>query len=398
MIGDQTLSANVLRFCRTLRDEHEFSVGPGIAGDALRAVAIAGAANQARVRTALRLICCASPEEIDIFEAAFDRFFFARAMPAQPRPSLARRLAPDPGRTPIGAPRPVDRGTPTGHEDETTEPFTAQERRLADDAPSDAAAWQLMRAKYSPQAAGATRDVAFEVSDALSRAAARLIACVRAGRSRRLRPMEAGTRLDLPRTFRAGLRTAGDPVYLRRLGRPPRNPRFLVFVDGSRSMAAEAAPSLAFAAALAQRSARTKVWTFSTSVREITGALRSGRAIQGIEGSWGGGTRIGSSILDVVRSEGGRLLTEDTTVLICSDGLDVGDLDALERALRQMRSRATAIVWLHPYAGRAGFRPAARALRVALPFLTALLPAGNTDDFMLLADRLVLARRSGRVR
>jgi uncharacterized protein with von Willebrand factor type A (vWA) domain len=63
----------------------------------------------------------------------------------------------------------------------------------------------------------------------------------------------------------------------------------------------------------------------------------------------------------------------------------------LERAMRELRARSAAIVWLNPHAGAPHFTPAARGMRTALPYLTALLPARDERDFIALAR--VFARR-----
>jgi len=78
-----------------------------------------------------------------------------------------------------------------------------------------------------------------------------------------------------------------------------------------------------------------------------------------------------------VREYGPRLLSPETLVFVFSDGLDVGDLDRLDRALRELRRRSAGIVWLNPHAGSPNFAPSAGGMRVALPYLSALLPAAK---------------------
>jgi uncharacterized protein with von Willebrand factor type A (vWA) domain len=83
-----------------------------------------------------------------------------------------------------------------------------------------------------------------------------------------------------------------------------------------------------------------------------------------------------------------RLLSPETLVFIYSDGLDVGALDRLDRAMRELRSRSAGVVWLNPHAGESGFAPIARGMRAALPYLAALRPAADADDFAELARTL----------
>jgi hypothetical protein len=161
---------------------------------------------------------------------------------------------------------------------------------------------------------------------------------------------------------------------------------------------------LQFAHALCLQSRRTSAFVFSTELRDVTRALRerdrAGRRLPGLGEAWGGGTRIGDNLLAFVREHGARLLSPETVVLIFSDGLDVGGLDRLERAMRQLRSRSAGVVWLHPHAGAQRFTPSARGMRTALPFLDALLPANDERDFTALARmrceraRIAVAKRS----
>jgi uncharacterized protein with von Willebrand factor type A (vWA) domain len=253
-----------------------------------------------------------------------------------------------------------------------------------------ATAWQTLRARYSP---GAGRSeppvVSVEGIDALLAAAGTLIANVRLGRSRRWTPSRGGPRFDLRRTLRAALRTGGDPAVLHRIGPPRRNPRFVVLIDGSRSMAEHAGPSLQFAHALCRRTRRAHAFVFSTEMRSVTQALRdpqqAGRALTDLGDAWGGGTRIGPNLSEFVRASGTALLQPDTVVLIVSDGLDAGETAALERAMRALRRQSAAVIWLHPHAAGPNFRPAAAGMRAALPYVTRLAAARDRTDFLHLA-------------
>ena len=51
------------------------------------------------------------------------------------------------------------------------------------------------------------------------------------------------------------------------------------------------------------------------------------------------------------------------------DGLDHGDTALLAGAMRELRARARAIVWLNPLLGDARYRPEAAGMRAALPFV-----------------------------
>jgi uncharacterized protein with von Willebrand factor type A (vWA) domain len=345
-------------------------------------------------------VYCATPDEVARFDDAFDGFFFGAQGIAQP--ALAARHT-RPGRQPPQAdrkprdPSAVPKGERSGEDDATR--TSARERNpVADETAAER--WQTLRARYSRAAGRAPApEIAADGLDAMLAAATRLIAGVRIARSRRRVPRRDGDRIDLRRTLRASVGTAGDPVDLRRTARALRSARFIVLIDGSRSAAEHAGPALQFAYALLQRSRRAEAFVFSTALRDVTRELRTrgaiGRPLGDLGEAWGGGTRIGDNLLAFVREHGARLLSPETLVFIFSDGLDTGNLEHLARAMRELKGRSAAIVWLHPHAGTAGFTASTRAMRTALPYLRALRPARDEADFARLAR--VLGRASPRM-
>jgi uncharacterized protein len=385
-------SQAVLAFGANLRDEHGFTMAHAKSLDALQAAEAVGIVDRVRLRHAFRFVYCSTPDEVSRFDGAFDRFFAgSEGVPQPDAPARrARRDSPDPTDD-VAAPAPPSEGTNAAPDDEAG--GTRGAARPSAELTEAAMAWQTLRARYSP---GAGRSeppvVSADGLDALLAAAGTLIATVRLGRARRWKPARNGPRFDLRRTLRAALRTGGDPVALHRLGPPRRNPRFVVLIDGSRSMAEHASPSLQFAHALCRRTRRAHAFVFSTEMHDVTGALRdprqAGRALRDLGDAWGGGTRIGANLAAFARASGTRQLQPDTVVLIASDGLDAGDTVALERAMRTLRRQSAAVVWLHPHAASPDFRPAAAGMRTALPYVTLLAAARDRTDFLRLARTL----------
>jgi len=384
-----------------LRCEHGFAVGHAETRDALRAAEVVGIADRTRFRVALRLVCCAAPAHIDVFDRAFDAFFAET-----PRGSAQPAYRPRHFRP--GAQKPEQRNSEKGQQaqrdpgDDGTEGDGGKnvERRAVPDPADDATVWQTLRARYSAVAAATQApQVAGNDRAGMLRAANRLVASLRLGRSRRWRAMEYAGRFDLRRTIRASLQTGGEPIELRFLGHPLRNPRFVVLIDGSRSISERTGAVVQFAAALCERSSRAEVFFFSTELRNVTRALlaanRTGAPFPDLGEAWGGGTKIGASLNTFVIDYGARLLTPETLVIVFSDGLDVGELALLERAMREIERRSAAVVWLNPHAASPAYAPTARGMRAALPFVTILTAANDVAGFERLALRLA---RTPRVR
>ncbi len=349
-----TLSGRVAAFCRYLR-EHGFRIGIGETQDALRAIEIAGVEDRARFRAALRAVVCGKHDELRIFDQVFDAFFGDREL--LEREYLRPKL--DIEATPL------------------------RDDRNQGSNPD----WETLVAKYSA-AAGRSEPPAIsrERSGDLLRSVDALVRAVALGRSRRWMPQERGERFNLRGTLRASLHSGGDPVRLRRLGHPRRNPRFVLLIDGSRSMTEHALDILQFAHALVRRSPRARVFVFSTELREITRELRRCE-LPDLGEAWGGGTRIGATLQQFLRRFG-RSLNEDTVTFVFSDGLDFGSPSVLADAAAELRRRSAALIWVNPDAGAPGYVPATRGMRAVLPHTSALV---STTELSKLAT---VARRS----
>ncbi|PYQ69064.1 MAG: hypothetical protein DMG01_29740, partial [Acidobacteria bacterium] len=80
-------------------------------------------------------------------------------------------------------------------------------------------------------------------------------------------------------------------------------PRFVVLVDGSRSMSDAASTALELAVAIAAATMRIEAFTFSTGLRRVTDEVRRAAAgdtvrIDRLQHAWGGGTAIGECLRD----------------------------------------------------------------------------------------------------
>ncbi|GGL09334.1 VWA domain-containing protein [Deinococcus radiotolerans] len=410
-----SLAAQVTAFAARLRRQHGFLIGPGEVRDALRALEWVDVLSRREVRGALRAVLTASPEQGRTFDLEFNAFFRAAG---QPQPTLPPLLPETPAPTepdPDGKEQqPPDR-EPGPDPDQRQEPAPPTPQAGADpggdlpdgdalgdglDSPDgDEQDAPVMQARVSPNAApGEALRVDAGDLPGLLRAATGLIRALELGRARRLRPLPRGPKLDARRTLHAAARTAGDAVHLRWLGRPRRAPRFLLVLDGSRSMGRDATLLLRFAQALHLRSRRVEVYAFSTALTRLTPLIRGAApgqplTLPDLGDAWGGGTRIGENLLRLARDERGRV-NRDTVILILSDGLDTGDPALVGRALRDLRRRAAGVVWLSPLAATPGYRPVQRAVAAALPHLDALLPAGGPEDLHALGRRLRAARLS----
>lgn len=393
------LARNVAAFAHELRSRHGFRVGSGEVQAALLALGVVEIGDLARVRDALRPVLAASREEARAFDALFDAFFLPRERMGLAQPNLPGFEPKNdrPGKGKGGEEREAD--ADEGGEGEEG----GGGRRLREDALTEGeddrgGLKPFLRARYSPlDVEGEPPSVKSDGMAEMLAVATYLVSRLTLGRSRKWTPMPKGSRLDFRRTLRASLSRGGEVAHPHWKGHPRRNPRFLLILDGSRSMTPHTALMLQFAYALTLRARRVEVFFFSTALRRATPELRrmvrSGRTgpLPGFGAAWGGGTNIGGSLAALVRAHP-DVLSSETITLILSDGLDVGEPDVLERAMRELGRRTASVVWLNPLRSSPGYEPTARGMKAALPFVDVFASANNLAALRALASRVTMKR------
>ena len=221
----------------------------------------------------------------------------------------------------------------------------------------------------------------------MERMLARLALRLATRRSRRFVPARGRGLADLRRSLRGAVATGGEPLALARRQRAVEEARLVVLCDTSGSMDAHARFLLAFVLSLGKTGRRTEAFAFNTSLTRITPLLAAGKAALSLDRlsagvpDWSGGTRIGECLTAFVEQHLQRIVRPGTTVVVLSDGLDRGDPAVLADAMRAIRARARKVIWLNPLMGDARYRPLARGMEAALPFVDQLAPAHNLESF-----------------
>ncbi len=395
------LTRNVLDFCAILRLQG-FTIGPAETQDALRALHAIDIHDFNQFRAALQMVLCSSLEQEKLFDILFRAYFLLT--PQKEVPPEAQALA-DAGQNdeekeeaPQKSKTPKERPP----QEETSEGSSLGEIEASNDE-EDSNAGAVLQTHFSPFASKLETPVSIsqEGADEMLEAARELVNRVRLGRSRRWKAMAHGKRYNFRRTLRKSLQTGGEAIKPAWLGHPLRKPRFVLLLDGSRSMAGYSDRLLQFAHALSQRSSRVEVFLFSTELKRVSASLR--RAKGGAQGStipsltdlgeaWGGGTKIGVCLHAFTQQYAAGLLDRDTLVIIASDGLDTGELKALETAMRELHRRAASVVWLNPLLSTKDYQPSAGGMKTALPFIDTFATAEDAASFLELAREIKLRR------
>lgn len=166
----------------------------------------------------------------------------------------------------------------------------------------------------------------------------------------------------------------------------------MVLWDVSGSMVDYVDLYLAWLYAMVHVSSDVHVFPFGTHVEDITGTLRepfgtARRHLSRLQRLWAGGTKIGGALQLWINRYGPRALRGHPTVLIISDGWDVGTPEDLEHALRTLRAHDAGIYWLNPLGDTLGFEPTTRSLRAADPYLDGSLSGATASALLRLQTR-----------
>jgi uncharacterized protein with von Willebrand factor type A (vWA) domain len=228
----------------------------------------------------------------------------------------------------------------------------------------------------------------------------RLVAPVRRTRRRRLAP--AGEP-DLRRTIRRSFRTGAEPVELVWRARRQRPRRIVFLLDVSGSMAAYSRALLVFAHAAVRADRRFEVFAFGTRLTRLTPALdtlRAGEALRRATDAvadWEGGTRIGPSLRAFLDGFGRPGLARGAVVVVCSDGLEVGDPALVGEQMRRMSRLAHRVVWINPLRASPEYEPLARGMAAALPYVD-VFASGHSLESLEEVTRAIEAARTRRAR
>jgi uncharacterized protein with von Willebrand factor type A (vWA) domain len=417
----------VVRFERRLRAAGA-AVPATAALPATEAIAAVGLSDRGAVRAALHATLVREHRDTATFDDLFEEFWYrlrtgleataaaddeARGEGRSDRDvatDVAGSLADEEAATDADVDVDVDADgpTPDGREGDRDE-WAVQSRRVTDPDPGDGGGPALATAgderagTYSP--AGGREAVDDSSTGVATVDAAILSRFERALASLSGRRWTSGGRetVDARRALRESLATGGVAASLPRRERDRTAFRACVLVDVSRSVldALDRAYLLSVVDGLVADGRSVRAFFFDTDVREVTDAFATAAgdpasALARAEVAWGGGTRIGSS-LTAVRERWPDAVDRRAVTLVVSDGLEVGEVDALEREMAWLARRSRAVVWLNPLAASTAWEPTCRGMAAALPYVDALFAFGGDADLADAAEQLTRRGSHGAV-
>jgi len=320
-----------------------------------------------------RITLVSDSRDLDTFDRVFEVVFEGGALPTgrDARKSNKNPPPPNPDDSHHGLAKRTEAPGATGGVPWTTTPSVGDDDdHVAED--SEIALPELIPAELS-----AIADEPFSsLSDAdLARIGAWLESILVRWPTRPARRAERsahGRVIDARTTLRAAVRTGGTPMHLhrRRLRQRPR--RVVMVADVSGSMQSFVRPYLHVMRALTVH-AEAEVFAFSTRLTRITPALAYNdphaaieRAAELVDDRFSG-TRIASSLGQLLAHPTWSTRVRGATVLIASDGWDTDPTDDLALRMARLARMAHRVVWVNPRSAAEEWQPLVGGMAAAMP-------------------------------
>lgn len=372
------MADNVVGFARALRAAG-LPVGPGSVIDAMNALQVIEIGNRADVYTTLEAIFVKRHEHALVFAQAFALFFRAaedwkHMLDSVPLPDHARKKPPP-------ASRRVQEAMAQPAMREEMPQAEQQELRLS---VSDK---EILQRKDFAQMSAAEIAQVIRAIDRMKLPQAELV-------TRRHRPDPRGLRLDMRRTIRRSLRTSGEIIDIRKLGRIEKPAPIVALLDISGSMSEYTRLFLHFLHAITDHRKRVSVFLFGTRLTNVTRALRAkdpdealASCSQSVE-DWAGGTRIATSLHSFNKLWARRVLGQGAIVLLISDGLEREADDKLAFEMDRLHRSCRRLIWLNPLLRYSGFKAKAQGIKMMLPHVDEFRPVHNLTSMEGLVSAL----------
>jgi uncharacterized protein with von Willebrand factor type A (vWA) domain len=372
------MADNVIGFARALRAAG-LPVGPGAIIDAMNALQMIEVGNRTDFYTTLESVFVKRHEHMLIFAQAFALFFRAadewkHMLDSVPLPDHAKKKPPPAARRVLEA---------------MSQPAMREEMPQAEQ--------QELRLSVSDKEILQKKDfaqmTAAEIAEVV-RAIARMHLPQAELITRRYQPNARGLKLDMRRTLRRSLRTSGEIIDIRKLGRIEKPAPIVALLDISGSMSEYTRLFLHFLHGITDARKRVSVFLFGTRLTNVTRALRAkdpdealASCSQSVE-DWAGGTRIATSLHSFNKLWARRVLGQGAIVLLISDGLEreadsklAFEMDRLHRSCRRL-------IWLNPLLRFGGFEAKAQGIKMMLPHVDEFRPVHNLSSIQGLVAAL----------
>ena len=203
-------------------------------------------------------------------------------------------------------------------------------------------------------------------------------------RTYRTQSTPKGKVLDMRRMARETMRSLGEPKDLMYIKRKEKLRSIVFILDVSGSMADYSRNLLQLAYSARRANTKVEVFCFGTRLTRITKSIdkRTPDEAMRLAGEsvldWDGGTRIGDAIAAFVKESRRSRLGRGAIVVICSDGLDQGEPQTLDKAMQTLSRLAHKVIWVNPHKGdNEDYKPNTIGMMIADPYIDRIFSGHN---------------------
>jgi len=184
-------------------------------------------------------------------------------------------------------------------------------------------------------------------------------------------------RIDMKRTVRSEIKYSLESPYIIKSKRKITKSNLILLCDISGSMKDFFKEILLLSFFIKRVTSKAEIFYFSTNLKRVTNFFQV-TSINKINiknltslAAYGSGTRIGEALYNL-RKGYGELLFRKSSIVIFSDGWDLGDLELLDRELSIIKARCKSIIWINPLMDKNCYQPDTKGIKIALKYIDLL--------------------------
>ena len=211
--------------------------------------------------------------------------------------------------------------------------------------------------------------------------------------SRRWKKNDQSTKISTKYTIKKSVKNNGI-IHLAFKERIKKFRPFVILIDISGSMESYSRMMLFLSHILIQQYKDIEVFTFGTKLTRITNFLKNKDVDFSLDkvgkfvNDWAAGTKITSSIKDFNFNWSRRLLTQNQTLLLITDGLERDDSGNLDFEINRLSLFANNIIWLNPLLRYKQFEPKVNSIKTILRHVDKHVPIHNLNSIRNLVENI----------
>ena len=211
--------------------------------------------------------------------------------------------------------------------------------------------------------------------------------------SRRWKKNDQSTKISTKYTIKKSVKNNGI-IHLAFKERIKKFRPIVILIDISGSMESYSRMMLFLSHILIQQYKDIEVFTFGTKLTRITNFLKNKDVDLSLDkvgkfvNDWAAGTKITSSIKDFNFNWSRRLLTQNQTLLLITDGLERDDSQNLDFEINRLSLFANNIIWLNPLLRYKKFEPKVNSIKTILRHVDKHVPIHNLNSIKNLIENI----------